>query len=331
MGKTGDSSTERRTAADVLIDRFLKDVKEKGTMPWQRPYECFNSFNYFTLETYKGFNRILLPFGEYMTKNQINDYNKKHNEDFRFQKGIQWYPVCFFNTIQKPVTYEEISELFDVDKYNLEDKYIGRDKVWSYWMKEGKYIKQKNILRYHDVAERKYFKNSKGEMLPSRIEQGIVEITKLEPKRVIMKYIEREGVHVDKDFQGIPCYVPSLDLVRLNPYVADEDGWFSTAFHEFGHSTGAKTRLNRIGVTYENVSSLEKKSVYAVEECIAEICAYLCCAECGVYSFKTSESMQYDNNIAYVQSWSKRIKDFGKEFFYICSSADKAFNYIVGE
>ena len=34
---------------------------------------------------------------------------------------------------------------------------------------------------------------------------------------------------------------------------------------------------------------------------------------------------------AYVQSWKKRIKDWGKEFIYIVSQADKAFNYICGD
>ena len=69
---------EKKSAADILIETFLKDVDEKGSMPWQRPYERYDSFNYFSQKMYRGFNRILLPFGEYITKNQINTYNKEH-------------------------------------------------------------------------------------------------------------------------------------------------------------------------------------------------------------------------------------------------------------
>ena len=27
------------SVVDIIIENFLKDVEEKGTMPWQRPYE----------------------------------------------------------------------------------------------------------------------------------------------------------------------------------------------------------------------------------------------------------------------------------------------------
>lgn len=318
-----------KTATEILIERFLKEVDEREQMPWQRPYEMFNAFNYFSLEPYRGFNRIMLPFGEYMTKNQINKYNKEHNEDYRFQKGIRWFPVVFFKNEIKEVSKSTMEELFpDLDL--TKDGYIGRDSIWSYFIKEGKYYKQRNILRYHEVADRHYFKNSKGEILPSRIETGEVVITKSEPKKVIDRYVNAEGVKMIYDHRGVPCYVPREDKVMLNPVISSEDEWFSTAFHELGHSTGAKHRLNRVGITREGVKNGDRRSVYAVEECIAEITAYLCCAECGIHDFKTSETMSYKNNLAYVQSWKKAVKDFGKEFFYICSQADKAFNRIMG-
>lgn len=322
---------ERKSVAEILIERFLKDVDEKGTMPWQRPYECYNSFNYFSKQTYRGFNRLLLPFGEYMTANQINAYNREHNEDYRFQKGIEWYPISFFKREEKECSFKEVSETFPDIDVTAKEGYLGYEKGYSYYNRGGNYVKLRSILRYYMVADRKWFKNSKGEILPSRIETGEVEIVQAKPKEVIKNYIDRSGVTVQKDHAGVPCYVPAMDLVQLNPYTKDEESWFSTAFHEFAHSTGASSRLNRVGITHEGMKPGEKKQVYAVEECIAEIAAYLCCAECGVYDFKTSGTMEYDNNIAYVQAWKSRIKDFGKEFIYICSQADKAFNYILGE
>ncbi len=36
-------------------------------MPWQKPYTQYNAFNYFTLKAYRGINRLILPFGEYLT------------------------------------------------------------------------------------------------------------------------------------------------------------------------------------------------------------------------------------------------------------------------
>lgn len=324
-------NTEKKSVSDVIIDRFLKDVDEKGTMPWQRPYERYNAFNYFSMQVYKGINRLLLPFGEYITKKQILEYNKTHNEDFRFQKGIVWYPVVFFTVQTKEIPYSEMLTYFP--NASLEqDEFLGTDMIWNYFILDGKCFKKRNVLKYFEVADRKHFKNSKGEYLPSRFDTGEVSVDLEEPSKVIDNYIKRENIDVLYDSIGTPCYIPSLDKIELNPHIDSQDAWYSTAFHEIAHSSGHATRLNRKGVNVPpSVSRKEREHIYAVEECIAEITASLLCAECGVYDMSTSESRSYENNIAYVQSWKKRIQDWGKEFIYIVSQADKAFNFILGD
>lgn len=321
-------SEQKKTASSIVIERFLKEVDKRGYMPWQRPYSCYNAFNYFTMTPYRGINRIILEFGEYLTANQINQYNKEHGEDFRFQKGIEWLPVIFFKEDKKSASVDEVVEALPNADLN-EEGYLGHKDYWSYWREaDGSFVKKRQILRYSDVAERKYFKNSKGEMLPSRIETGEVEITLSNAQQVFDNYVDRSGIVLDTTHLGVPCYEPYSDTVRLNKHTKGEDTWFSTAFHEFAHSTGAEHRLNRVGV-----AGLGKKdkSTYAVEECIAEIAACLCCAECGIYDFETSGTMEHDNHVAYVQSWKKKIQEFDKEFIYICSQADKAFNYIMNK
>lgn len=335
----------KRTATQVIIDRFLKDVDERGTMPWQRPYERYNAFNYFTKKPYRGFNRLMLPFGEYITKNQINTYNKEHGyvvtdetgktvglkkEGYRFVKGIQWFPIVYFKKDVKRCDKAEIAEKFpdfSCEKGVREGEIhlVGRDLSWTYILTDTGFIKQRNILRYYEVADRKFFRNANGECLPSRIETGELVVELQDPQYVINKYIERSGVKVDTDYAGTPCYIPSFDLVKLNPHMKSQEAWFSTAFHELGHSTGAAGRLNRVGVVSPHKFGDEE---YAKEECIAEITACLCCAETGVYTYETSGSAAYDNNIAYVQHWKNKINEWGSSFFYIVSQADKAFNLI---
>lgn len=336
---------ERRTVSDVIIDRFLKDVDEMGTMPWQRPYERYNAFNYFTKQPYRGINRLLLPFGEYITKNQITQYNKSKGyievdengkfkgmkpEAYRFQKGIIWCPVVFFKKDVKPASKAEVNEKFP-DYTGGTSECIGRDGSWTYYVDDkGAFYKMRNILRYYEVADRQFFKNAKGECLPSRIETGEVEILKQDAKKVVEDYISRSGVSVNYEYAGTPCYIPALDMVNLNPHTVSENAWFSTAFHELAHSTGSAKRLNREGIVSSDMGN-KGSNVYAKEECIAEIAACLCCAETGIYDFETSGTAEYTNNIAYVQAWKKQVKDWGKDFIYIVSQADKAFNYICGE
>lgn len=315
--------SDRKSATQIIIDSFLRDVEEKGSMPWQRPYERYNAFNYFSMQAYRGINRFLLPVGEYMTRNQINKYNETHGEDFRFQKGIKWYPVVFFKKDQRVISDEEMHEHFP-SATRGGDEFFGVSGPWAYASIGGRFVKQRNILRYYSVAERKFFKNSKGEMLPSRIETGEVVITKQEPKRVLDSYLKRSGVKLGET-AGTPCYIPALDTVELNPHTRSEEAWYSTAFHECGHSTGAAHRLNRDGVVMAGMCDEDTK---AREEVIAEVIACLCCAETGINSMETSCSMEYDNNIAYVQAWKKKVQDWGNALVYIISQADKGFNLI---
>ena len=336
--KKTNPNEEKRTVADVMIDTFLRDVDSTGQMPWQRPYERYNAFNYFTKKPYRGINRLILPAGEYMTKNQVSRYNiekgyvfqngsswEKTPEAFIMQKGIEWLPVVYYSRKEYPASVEEIQELFPGYERTGKKTYIGTGKGWVWFEVQDGFKKQKTILKYFSVADRRHFRNEKGEMLPSRITTGEVVITKQEPLKVFLNYVDREGIKVDMTGNGrTPCYIPMFDQVVLNPLQKNEDTWFSTAFHELGHSTGHKSRLNR------DLSGPQGSDEYAVEECVAEICASLCCAETGIHDFKTSSSLTYDNSIAYVQSWKKRVKDWGGRFIYIVSEADKAFDYICG-
>lgn len=332
--------SSKKSAYEVVLDKFLKAVDEKSSMPWQRPYEMYNAFNYFTGKTYRGINRLVLPFGEYITANQINEYNKKKDyivydergkikslkpEAYRFVKGIIWYPVIFFKTVIKSSSIAEVEKNVSDWKDNGEDGFIGKNMGWVFYREEGKFLKKRNVLRFYEVADRKYFMNAYGECLPSKVESGEVVITKPEPMKVILDYVKRSGVSFVTNFSGVPNYSSFFDRVSLNPYIENGDFWFSIAFHELAHSTGYVDRLDREGVGHGVVKGSEK---YAKEECIAEITSFLCCAETGVYDFRTTCSNAFENNIAYVKYWKEKIHNWGKEFIYIVSQADKAFNYI---
>lgn len=323
----------KKSVSDIIIERIIKDAEKLGTMPWQRPYSIYNSFNWVTKKSYRGINRLILPFGEYLTKNQINEYNREHNEDYRFIKGIMWYPIVYFKYDEKPCSKAEIEEIAaekDQTGIEFEDSsdmgsdtvFITRHNGWNYYKREGKYFKGRNILKYYSVADRKFFVNSKGETLPSRIDTGEVEIVTSEPRDVLYNYLDRENIQVDYT-TGIPCYIPAFDRIRLNKLSKSESHFFSTAFHECAHSTGHISRLNR-----SSLYNTDKES-YAVDECIAEITSCLLCAETGIMDFTTSGTEVYENNLAYINYWKGKLKQWGKEFIYIVSQADKAFNYIM--
>ena len=92
-----EKNKPKKKVVDVVIDSFLKRVQEKGVMPWQDPILFGIAINWVSKKMYRGLNRMILPNGEYMTKNQLNKYNEEHGEDYKFQKGIEWFPVVFYS------------------------------------------------------------------------------------------------------------------------------------------------------------------------------------------------------------------------------------------
>lgn len=326
---------KRRSVGDIIVERFLKDVDETGVMPWQRPYNCYSAFNWYTKTPYRGINRLILPFGEYLTLNQIKEYNKKHGTNYRCLKGSPWEMVVFFKRDVKDVTRAEFEEKFpDQDYFEfINTNGYASDGYWMYYgTTTGSIKKVHNIMRYTNVLERQYWLDDDGNCLPSRIETGEVQIVRFDAKDIFDSYINRTGVKVDYDSSGIPCYIPMLDKIELNRFTEKEEEYWSTAFHEGIHSTGCKKRLARNFFIKNGLVSDGKEdvSIRAEEECIAEIGASLLCAECNIHDFSTSESSAYKNNIAYVQNWKKRITDWGKKFVYIASEAEKAYNYFMG-
>ena len=92
--------------------------------------------------------------------------------------------------------------------------YLCTFKGYGYFKEGDVYSRQRYVLKYYSVAERQYFKDSNGNMLPSKIETGEVEVTMSDPKKVADDYIKREGVKLEST-NGVPCYVPSIDLIHI--------------------------------------------------------------------------------------------------------------------
>ena len=78
------------------------------------------------------------------------------------------------------------------------------------------------------------------------------------------------------------------------------DEYYSTAFHEAGHSTGHKSRLDRFEKGQQLVAFGSEE--YSKEELVAEFTAAFVAAEAGIDTTR-------DNSVSYLRSWIKRLKD----------------------
>ena len=131
-------------------------------------------------------------------------------------------------------------------------------------------------------------------------------------------YTGREGIEVI-DGGGRAFYRPASDQIGLPRRDAfeGEGEYFSTAFHEVAHSTGAEHRLNRPGVTdYDGFGSHQ----YSEEELVAEFASAFLCAEAGIEDTR-------ENSASYIKSWAKVLKGDPKLIIRASGKAAKAAEY----
>jgi len=129
--------------------------------------------------------------------------------------------------------------------------------------------------------------------------------------------------HMDHNGGDRAYYIPRLDEVHLPPRSAfsGAEEYYSTAFHELGHSTGHESRLNRHGL--ETGIAAFGSPVYSREELAAEFTSAFLCHASGIEN-------TIENSTAYVQSWLKALKNDTRMAVVAASQAQRAADYITG-
>ncbi len=149
----------------------------------------------------------------------------------------------------------------------------------------------------------------------------------LEQKQIDFNPIERaeeilnnSGAKIKHKAQDRAYYSPVTDTITLplkEQFVSSEE-YYRTALHELGHWTGHSSRNNR------DMSGTFGTESYAKEELVAEITSFLVGTQCGLGHEPDK------NNIAYLKSWSKAIRDEPSFLFNAVKEADKAAKLILG-
>jgi antirestriction protein ArdC len=118
---------------------------------------------------------------------------------------------------------------------------------------------------------------------------------------------------------GEAYFAPGAGFISLPAFAVfkSADNFYSTAFHELGHWSGHKSRLDR------DLRNRFGTSAYAAEELVAELTSAFLCAE---FSFD-GDLMRH---AGYIQSWIGLLKSDSRAFFTACSKAQAAADYLRG-
>ena len=290
----------------AVTDRIIEQL-EKGVIPWRKPWKVSGvpirfkedlaklAFNRVTKLAYGALNQMLLSrVGEYASFKQWSDLGGK------IKKGAKSEIVVFW----KWLDYK--------DEENVDEN--GNPKI-----KRVPYLKHYLVFHISDVEgvePLQLEELNEGEEKPEPDCFSSIE----EAERILNEYQTREQMPIE--YRGNEAYyAPAIDKVTLPErfkFGKDSAEFYSTAFHELTHSTGAEQRLNR------PIRNHFGDSAYSKEELVAEIGAS---GMLNILNIETSAS--FTNSVAYIQSWISQLKNDNKLIVTASAQAEKAIKYIL--
>lgn len=285
------SKTETKTAYDLITDRILSAL-DQGIVPWRKPWSLSAGVRPQSIvgRPYSGINALILGLSGYSDPRWLT-YKKAGELGGNVVRGEKGTPIVFWKKMVK----EEESE--------------SGEKINKPFM----------MLRYYTVFN---VEQCEGLDIPPF---QVKEVDSFDPiaeaEKIIADMPNRPRMDYDGGDQAF--YRPSTDEIHL-PALEDfgsSEEYYSTAFHELGHSTGHESRLNR----HEMETGIAPfgSPTYSKEELAAEFTAAFLCAESGIEN-------TIDNSSAYIQGWASKLRSDKKLVIVAASQGQKAANYILG-
>lgn len=180
-------------------------------------------------------------------------------------------------------------------------------------------MKQIPLLRYYNVFHISQVNN----VMPLiRTEDfGTKPIERAET--ILHEYLNREHITLSAEESDRAFYSLQTDSITVPKITQFEhaEEYYSTVFHECGHSTMTAERCNR---EKESKSAFFGSEKYSKEELIAEITSATI-----MNSIRLETPMTFQNSTAYIQNWLNTLKNDKKLIVSASGKAEKAARYIL--
>lgn len=275
----------------IVTDRIIEEL-EKGVIPWKKPWTGVRSgaYSHSTGRPYSLLNQMLLRKpGEYITWSQVRA------EGGTVRKGEKSSVIVFWK----------------MNRVKETDAETGEEKE-----------KLVPILRYFNVFHIDQCEGIKPKYKPG----DLVAPDPIEAAETVSTdYLTRSGVKLEHVAGDRACYSPALDRVTLPLREQFTDGaeYYSTLFHELGHSTGHKSRLDRFTTGAAAAFGGED---YGREELVAELTS-----ACVLNTVGIETPQSFRNSASYIDNWLKAIRGDNRLIVSAAGKAEKAVSLIMGD
>ena len=283
------SAKEKMDVYSVVTDAILEAMERDGLPPWRKAWNGANAgipTNAVSKKAYRGIN-ILLLMGHDYTDNRWVSFKQAQELGGSVRKGEKSTIITFWKITKEERendSGEMVTKTFPLLRYY---------RVFNVEQCDGLKLKAVTVVEHDPIPEA----------------EAVVAGMPNPPS------IDHKGG--DKAF-----YSPTMDSISLPAKCSfgKVEEYYSTKFHEMGHSTGHKSRNNRKGVC--QISHFGDDN-YSQEELVAEFCAAFLCAETGIIP------ATLENSAAYIKSWKSVLKADKKMVVFAASQGQKAADYIL--
>lgn len=287
--------SDRKDLYQSVTDKVIAQM-EAGTVPWVQPWgrdhvttPCALPQNAHTGRTYSGIN-ILLLWGAAIETARSTPYWLTFKQALALggnvRKGERGTTVCYADTFIPKAEAEKAKESGD------DPQRVG-------------FLKRYTVFNADqcDGLDAQFFEHVKPlpdrELLPRA--EALIKATGADFR-----------IGGDRAF-----FSPYEDFIQMPPQPAfyEQIDYYRTCFHELGHWTGHKSRLDR------NLKGAKGTKDYAREELVAEMAsAFICAAQSITPTVRHAD---------YLANWLTVLKEDKRAIFRAASLASKAADFIL--
>ena len=278
----------------IVTERMIAAL-QRGTVPWRKPWQAtaVQPRSMSTGQPYRGVNPFLLAMTaaeEGYASPYWGTYRQIAELGGQVRKGEHSTLVVFWKKTQTEHRDSQTGELT---------------------------VRQLPVLRYYRV-----FNAAQADHLPGQFHPPPGERIQIsQPQAVLDRYLADgpQLLHVPGDHAD---YHPATDTIRLplRAQFRTAEGYYATAFHEAGHSTGHPARLNRPGITaFDHFGS----GKYAREELVAQMTSSLLCAQTGIENPEI-----FENSASYINNWLTALNNDHRLVITAAAHAQRACDVI---